>query len=128
MIPPVERAKSTLRAVIAYAKERDRWPDVDDLRAQCRRNLGSRSTVLRTLNMLRDNGLLELRGRTSASRWIATDAGFELVGRPKFTTVTDRQAARSDAALILASLNPKRTLRQSASARRSDSAPLEVYG
>ena len=67
MIPAADRAKSTLRAVIAFAKERDRWPDLDELRAYTRRNLGSRSTVLRTLQSLRDNGCLELRGRTPDS-------------------------------------------------------------
>ena len=128
MIPAQDRAKSTLRAVIAFAKERDRWPDLDELRAACRRNLGSRSTVLRTLQSLRDNGCLELRGRTSASRWIATDAGFELVGRPKFSTSMERQAVRVDAAIVLASTNRRSATCHPVGTRIRTQEQLEIYG
>ena len=95
-----DRPKAVLRAVVQFAKERDRWPSADDVQ-RFRRHLGGLATVKRTLAFLRDRGLLELHGKAEASRWIATGAAFELLRRPRFVPATETARLRADATLLL---------------------------
>lgn len=128
MIPPADRPKSTLRALITYAKQRDRWPDLDELRSGCRRNLGSRTTVFMTLRFLEERGFIERRGQTHSSRWVATDAGFDLIGRPRFEPALERQRARTAAASLLVRANRKTPARTLDALCQPLGTPLEIFG
>lgn len=131
LIHPDDRPKATLRAVIAFAKARDRWPDATELRTS-NRKLGCERTVQVQLAALRKRGLVELRGWSAGARWVVTAQGFDLLGKPIFAPSLERQKARTDAAHLLAvpQTQPNRSpwpKRRSAIAEIAD-ALLEVYG
>lgn len=107
MIPPEERAKSTLRAVARFGTRHPRWPDAHALRREFPK-LGCRATVQATLGHLRTLGLVELNGRGSTARWQPTTIGFDLIGKPPFTPRLAKQRARQDAAILLAQPIPQR--------------------
>ena len=96
---PDDRPKATLRAIVAFAKQRDRWPDLDEIHA-FRKKIGSRAEVYRQLASLRERGLIELRGHRQASRWVITPAGFDVIGSPPIRTTFEKERAFVDVALI----------------------------
>jgi hypothetical protein len=101
---PDDRPIATLRALVAYAREHERWPDAYELaRFRPRRTrLGSRATVQRELAALRDRGLAELRGLRTATRWLPTFAGFDVLGIAPYQPKGERGPAMADVAAILA--------------------------
>ena len=130
MVDARDRPKATLRALIQYAKDRDRWPSADELH-KFRLRLGSLATVKRTLVFLRDRGLAELHGRTGAARWIATDHAFDTLHKPKFVPPAEARRARNDARTLLAdhpgSTIPQRTTGVSARSVAAAASDLPVY-
>lgn len=109
MIPANERPRSTLRAVVAYAKHRGHWPNGDDLH-RYRPRLGSRATVHRALHVLLNAGLISFHDRGSASHWAATEQGFDFLHRPPFRPHLEALSTQRAAANILDA-----TIRSSAS-------------
>ena len=95
-----DRPVAVLRALVAFAKDKGRWPGADELRLY-RRRIGSRATVQRTLAVLRDRGMVELRGRRQSSRWVPEPPAFDLLRIPPFVAPLERQRARDDAATLL---------------------------
>jgi hypothetical protein len=100
MVHSSDRQLSVLRAVAAFGKERNRWPDLDALHA-FRRRCGCRATVYRTLQRLRDLGLIELRGAGHASRWVPTEPAWDLLKRPAFVPALESRNHRADATTLL---------------------------
>ncbi len=120
------RGKITLRATIAFARKNGRWPAAREL-ARARPSLGSAATVQRTLVTLRGFDLVEMRGKSSATHWNLTDAGFEFAGRAKFRPVFERIRSRADAASLLASPQAHKTGARISEVDPSCWAALPVY-
>lgn len=104
---PEDRPKAVLRALVAFGKARDRWPDGIELHAfrRDRHRIGSYAEVKRQLATLREHGLVELLGRKQASRWRPTAAGFDVIAAPPIQPLWERQQCQVDVTLLL--LNPK---------------------
>ena len=122
MVDAHERPKAVLRALIAFAKQRDRWPDGRELR-EYRRRLGGRTIVYQCLRFLADRGLVEQRGANQQARWLPTDAGFALLGRPPFRPGLELRQDRADSHLIL-----DQTIRSRATILSGATEPLYASG
>jgi hypothetical protein len=131
MIHPDDRVKATLRAIIAFAKARDRWPDAPELR-HSNPKLGSHATVHASLTTLREHGLIELRGWSAGARWTVTDDGFAVLGKPIFAPSMERRRARLDANAALATTqnhpNRKPWPKKPTRVHEIAAALIEVYG
>jgi hypothetical protein len=103
---PDDRPIATIRALVAFARERKRWPDAGELhRHRPRRTrLGSLRTVLRSLEFLRDQHLVEYRGHQHTARWVPTPLGFEVARIAPYAPPGERGPGLADVARILATV------------------------
>lgn len=124
---PYERPKAVLRALIAFAKERDRWPDARELR-EYRRRLGGRTVVYAALRHVADLGLAEQRGHASTSRWVPTAHGFEIIGKPPFRPALEIEHERAASALILDRTIPSPAPTTAPRAIAAAARDIDVYG
>jgi hypothetical protein len=120
-----DRPKATLRALIAYGKQRGSWPNLRELRA-FRRRLGCEVTVHTALCRLRNSDLVVLRGHTHQARWVPTERAWDLLGRAPFVPHFERERHFADVAIAFLQAIPSPPAPASPHAIRAASAGLNV--